>query len=263
MYLAFRNQAVLRHSLTEAIKRFKNLGYGGVEIELVRGLTDILNLDYLDDFYIRRVNELCEELHFPVTAVACHQNYVINDFTFETDKKLIQTARKYNTNLVIVSTFINDQDKECHPELYDILYDRTAELCKIAEDNGVNFAIEVEPHQLTNNLRQFFRLVEKVNSPALKLNFDIGHIFLSEEDIYQAIEDTKDYIVYSHVENMIRGEHAHKLPWEGDIDIFSVYKKMKETCYDGPVSLDLYLQDYETVAKDCLDYLNMNVFSMI
>ena len=245
------------------MRLFKNFGYGGVEIELVRGLTDILALDYLEDFYIRKVNEVSAELDFPVTAVACHQNYAINDFTFETDKKLIQTAPKYHTDLVIVSTFINDQDKENHPEIYEILFERTAELCRLAEDHGVKFVIEAEPHQLVNNLRQFYRLAEKVKSPALKLNFDIGHMFLSEENIYKAIDDAKEFIVYSHVENMIRGEHAHKLPWDGDVDIYSVYKKMKETCYDGPVSLDLYLQDYETVAKDCLDYLNRNVFSVI
>lgn len=81
--------------------------------------------------------------------------------------------------------------------------------------------------------------------------------------MFKAIDDAKEFIVYSHVENMIMGEHAHKLPWDGDIDLLAVYRKMKETCYDGPVSLDLYLQDYETVAKDCLDYINREVFSKL
>lgn len=263
MYLALRNQAVLRHSIIDTMRHFKKLGYGGIEIELVRGLTSVLALDCLDDYMIDKINDVSQEISFPVTAVACHQNYVTDDFTFEVQKKLIRIAPKYHTDLVIASTFVDDFEKEHHPELYDLLEVRTKELCNLAEDSGVKFTIEVEPHQLLNNLRSFFQVAEKVNSPAFKLNFDVGHIFLSEKDIFKAIDDAKDFIVYSHIENMILGEHAHKLPWEGDIDLLAVYRKMKETCYDGPVSLDLYLQDYETVAPDCLKYINENIFSKL
>lgn len=264
MYLALRNQAVLRRSAVDTMRLFKAMGYGGIELELVRGLTDVLALDYLDDFFIEKVNEVSQELSFPVTAVSCHQNYVTDDFTFETTKRLIRTAPKYHTDLVIVSTAISDYEKEKHPELYDVLDIRTKELCNVAEEAGVRFTIEIEPHQLLNNLKSFFRVAEKVKSPNFKLNFDIGHVFLSEGgNLFKAIDDAKEFIVYSHVENMIMGEHAHKLPWDGDIDLLAVYRKMKETCYDGPVSLDLYLQDYETVAKDCLDYINREVFSKL
>lgn len=263
MYLALRNQAVLRRSLVGTMRAFKEMGYGGMELELVRGLTSILALDYLDDYMIEKVNEVSAELAFPITALGCHQNYVTDDFTFEIQKELIRVAPKYHTDIVIVSTFVPDQEREDHPELYDELLIRTKELCNIAEDNGVKFTIEVEPHQLFHNLKTFFHVAEKVNSPAFKLNFDIGHIYLSEVDLIKAIDQAKDFIVYSHIENMVMGEHYHKLPWDGDIDLLAVYRKMKATCYDGPVSLDLYLQDYETVAPQCLEYINREVFSKL
>ena len=79
----------------------------------------------------------------------------------------------------------------------------------------------------------------------------------------KAIDRSKEFIVYSHIENMCMGEHCHKLPWEGDIDLLPVYRKLKETCYDGPVSLDIYLQDYEKVAPKCLEYINKEVFSKL
>lgn len=263
MYLAIRNQAVLKRSVISTMKVFKEMGYGGMELSMVRGLTDVLAMDYLDDYMINKINEVSEELSFPITALACHQNYVTSDFTFEVQKKLLKTAPKYNTDLVIVSTFVPDQKKEDHPELYDELVVRTKELCNVAEENGVKLVIEVEPHQLFQNLKTFFHVAEKVNSPAFKLNFDVGHMYLSEVDLEKAIDDAKDFIVYSHIENMYMGEHAHKLPWDGEIDLLSVYRKLKETCYDGPVSLDLYLQDYEEVAPKCLEYINREVFSKL
>jgi sugar phosphate isomerase/epimerase len=263
MYLAIRNQAVLKRSVISTMKVFKEMGYGGMELSMVRGLTDVLAMDYLDDYMINKINEVSEELSFPITALACHQNYVTSDFTFEVQKKLLKTAPKYNTDLVIVSTFVPDQEKEDNPELYDELVVRTKELCNVAEENGVKLVIEVEPHQLFQNLKTFFHVAEKVNSPAFKLNFDVGHMYLSEVDLEKAIDDAKDFIVYSHIENMYMGEHAHKLPWDGEIDLLSVYRKLKETCYDGPVSLDLYLQDYEEVAPKCLEYINREVFSKL
>lgn len=61
---------------------------------------------------------------------------------------------------------------------------------------------------------------------------------------------------------MIMGEHATSFPGTAISTCWRCTEN-EETCYDGPVSLDLYLQDYETVAKDYLDYINREVFSKL
>jgi sugar phosphate isomerase/epimerase len=263
MFLAGRNQVIPNRSLINTMKMFKELGFEGMELSIVRGLFPVLAFDYMDDYVIEKVNETSSELSFPITAVACHQNYVTDELTFGAQKQLLKAARKFNTDIVIMSTFMEYKDRENNPEIYKVLAEKTRELCKVAEDNGVKIAIEVEPNQLFHNLKIFFDLAEKVNSPAFKLNFDVGHIYLSEVDLEKAIDKAKDFIVYSHIDNMCMGEHCHKLPWEGDIDLLSVYRKLKETCYDGPVSLDIYLQDYEKVAPQCIEYINKEIFSKL
>ena len=263
MFLAGRNQVMPGHSVIGAMKRFKELGYEGMELSIVRALTDVIAFDYMDDYVIERVNEVSKEIDLPITAVSCHQNYAISDLVFEAQKQLIKAAPKYGTDIVIMSTFIPFEQREGHPEVYDQLLTRTKALCDVAEDHGVKIAIEVEPNQLIHNLKIFFDIADKVNSPAYKLNFDVGHIYLSEADLYKAMEQSRDFTVYSHVENMCRGEHCHKLPWEGDIDLLAAYRKLKSCGYDGAVSLDIYLQDYEKVSPDCVKYLNEEVFSKL
>jgi len=263
MYLAGRNQVIMRHSLTDTMRMFHKIGYGGMELSIVRGLSQVLALDYMDDYVINEVNTISDELSFPVTALACHQNYVRDEDTFNAQRKLLQCAKKYRTDIVIMSTFMPFEEREAHPEIYDQLVKKTRLLCDTAEENGVKIAIEVEPNQLFHNLKIFFDVAEKVKSPALKLNFDVGHIYLSEVDLFKAIDNTRDFIAYSHIDNMCMGEHCHKLPWDGEIDLLPVYRKLKETCYDGPVSLDIYLQDYEKVAPECLAYINREVFSKL
>lgn len=263
MFLAGRNQVITDRSLTGAMVMFHRLGYKGMELSIVRGLTNVLALDYMDDYVIERVNELSDELAFPITALACHQNYATDELTFNAQKQLLKAAPKYRTDVVIMSTFMPFEQREGHPEVYDKLVERTRELCSIAEANGVKIAIEVEPNQLFHNLKRFFDVAEKVNSPAFKLNFDVGHMYLSEVDLMAAIDKAKDFIIYSHIDNMCMGEHCHKLPWDGEIDLLPVYRKLKETCYDGAVSLDIYLQNYEEVSPKCIQYVNGEVFSKL
>ena len=264
MFLAARNQVILNRSLIDTMRTFKKIGYEGLELSIVRGLTDVLALDYMDDYVIKKVNEVSDELDFPITALACHHNYVTSDLTFEAQKKLLQVARKYRTDVVIMSTFMPFEEREADPTLYyNKLVERTKELCIVAEDSGVKIAIEVEPNQLFHNLKRFFEVADQVNSPAFKLNFDVGHIYLSEVDVMAAIDKSKDFIVYSHIENMCMGEHCHKLPWDGEIDLLPVYQKLKDTCYDGAVSLDIYLQDFEKVSLQCVEYINNEIFSKL
>lgn len=263
MFLTARNQVIRNRSLIDTMRTFRKMGYEGMELSIVRGLTDVLALDYMDDYVIRQVNEVGGELSFPITALACHQNYAVDDFTFQVQKQLLEAAPKYRTDVVIMSTFLPFEMRENHPELYDKLVRRTKELCAVAEYNGVQIAMEVEPNQQLHNLKLFFDMADRMNSPAFKLNFDVGHMYLSEVDIIGAIERAKDFIVYSHIDNMCMGEHCHKLPWEGDIDLLAVYRKLKNTCYDGAVSLDIYLQDYEAVSPECVDYINRELFSRL
>ena len=255
MYLAGRSHIIRNRSLIDTMRMFHEMGYGGLELSLQHGMGNWLDVNYLDDYVIHKVNEVSQELSFPITVLACHQNFVNDDYTFEIEKRLIQTAPKYHlaSNVVILSTFMPYDVRELNQkEIYDQLVERTKILCKIAEDSGVQIAIEVEPNQLIHNLKIFFDVAEQVNSPAYKLNFDVGHIYLSEVDIPKAIDRAKDFIVYSHIDNMCMGEHCHKLPWEGEIDLRAAYQKLKDTCYDGPVSLDIYLQNYEAVAPSAL-----------
>lgn len=263
MFLVGRNQVITNRSLVDTMRMFSKMGYKGMELSIVRGLTNILALDYLDDYVIKQVNDVSDELSFPITALACHQNYVDDELTFNAQKRLLEVAHEYRTDVVIMSTFMPFEDRESDPDVYDRLVKRTKELCNVAETNGVKIAIEVEPNQLFHNLKRFFEVADKVNSSAFKLNFDVGHIYLSEVDIDSAIEKSKDFIVYSHIENMCMGEHCHKLPWDGEIDLLSAYKKLKEVGYDGAVSLDIYLQDYEKVSPRCIEYINNEVFSKI
>jgi len=264
MKLAGRNQVLPRLSLTEAVTLIQDAGYDALELSALRG-TETAFPDIAEKYVIDHVKELCTRVPgFYVSALSCHANYATDDYIYGIQERLLRVAHSYGTDIVIMSTFVPFGDRLRHgEELYSRLIERTRKLCDIAERENVRIAIEVEPNQLFNNLDSFFRVAEAVGSPALGINFDIGHIFLSEPDVEAAIERCRGLIFHGHIDNMCRGEHCHMLPWEGDIDLLAACRALKAAGFDGTMALDLYFHDYASVSKQCADYIHRELFSRL
>ena len=263
MNIAGRNAALPHMSVTEAIRFFQNTGFDALELSPLRGQEIVLEMT--EDFMIRHILSCVrEQPGFFISALSCHANYATDDFIYSVQEKLLRCAHAYGTDTVIMSTYVPYAQRERQgKELYERLITKTRSLCRIAEEEGVQIAIEVEPNQLFRNLDTFFQVSEAVGSPALKLNFDIGHIFLTEPDMQAAIDRSKGSIVHGHIDNMCRGEHCHKLPWEGDLDLPAVCQMLKDSGFDGTLALDLYIQDYAQVSPRCVQYIRRSILDRL
>ena len=261
MKLAGRNQALPHLSVTEAIHFMQQTGYDAIELSLLRGKSAYL-MELTEEFMIRHVMACVQEKPgFHVSAVSCHANYAVDDFVYQLQQRLLRVARRYGTDIAIMSTYINYATRESQrEELWAKLIDRTRHLCSIAEREGVRLAIEPEPNSIVSNLADFFRLAEAVDSPALKMNFDVGHAYLCEPDVEGAVARAKDYIVHGHIDNMRRGEHCHLLPWDGEIDLAAACRSLNRHGFDGTLALDLYIHDYAAVSAECVRYIKDNVY---
>ncbi len=97
MVLAFRNQPVLNHSLIDTMKLFRGFGYRAFELEVVRGLTDIIALDYLEDYTIEKVNKVSEEntdQKPDINYNTIHSNMVVTDVIFNDPNSLFLREAK-------------------------------------------------------------------------------------------------------------------------------------------------------------------------
>ncbi len=123
------------------------------------------------------------------------------------------------------------------------------------------FAIEVSPNQLIHSSENLFpcEREERWEAAALKLRLDVGAIFLSEleADIGSRHRPFGRISLCTRT-SLICAWESTAISCPGrEIDPRAVYQKLKDTCYDGPVSLDIYLQDYAgCVRPRCLDYIN-------
>ena len=86
-------------------------------------------------------------------------------------------------------------------------------------------------------------MIEQVASPRLCVNLDIGHAFLTDDDVDASIRMLGDRIVHLHLEDMASGVHRHLPFGQGEIDFAAVRAALEEIGYAGPYVIDLFGQD--------------------
>jgi len=123
----------------------------------------------------------------------------------------------------------------------------------------VSLLIEPEPGLLIELFEQYLELAERVDSPWLGLNFDIGHAFCMEQEPAEWVPRMAGQTRHYHLEDIdATREHAHRIPGRGVIDLGRVLHEIKESRYEGFVTVELYpyLDDPDQAGREALDYIN-------
>ena len=93
-----------------------------------------------------------------------------------------------------------------------------------AEKEGVLLLIEPEPGLLIETADQFLELMRHIDSPAVGLNFDIGHAYCVSDDPATTIPRLAKYIRHFHLEDIAATRvHHHLIPGEGAIDFAATF----------------------------------------
>jgi len=138
-----------------------------------------------------------------------------------------------------------------------ILFDSMAEIIPHAQASGVRIGIEYEPGLLIENCTELVRFLEKVDSPWLGANLDIGHSHVAREDVACVVRTLGERIFHVHLEDIQGRKHFHLIPGEGEIDFDEILSCLARQSYAGYVTVELYSypQRPEAAARQAHDYL--------
>jgi sugar phosphate isomerase/epimerase len=111
----------------------------------------------------------------------------------------------------------------------------------LAEQLEVFLLIEPEPGLLIERFEQYLEFADRVGSPWLGLNFDIGHAFCVGEAPERWIAAMAPHTQHYHLEDIAASrEHAHLIPGRGVIDFPAVLREIAATGYQGWLTVELY-----------------------
>ena len=141
----------------------------------------------------------------------------------------------------------------------DRLADSLLPVLDYAGRHGVRLGFEPEPGMLIDTMDRFGELLDRIDSPFMKLTLDIGHVHCVEQQTIPAvIAQWDERLVNVHIEDMRGGVHEHLMFGEGEIEFPPVLEALREISYAGPVHVELSRHSHMGVeaARQAFEFLH-------
>ncbi len=270
MKLGYSTNAFTQCGLVEALEKIADLGFSGVEI-----MCDQPHLyppEY-DAAQLERLRDLLKKLDLCVTNLNSFTLFAVGNTYLpswiESDpqrrqirvshtRQCLQIARTLGCKNISVPPG-GPLDGQSRDEAMALFHKGLEEVIPLAEELKVKLLVEPEPDLLIERSAEFISFIKDVRSPAVGINFDIGHFFCAGERPEAAFEDLFEWVGHVHVEDIGQSRiHHHLVPGDGAIDFGAVFSAMKRLGYDGDMSLELYTYAHgpEIAGKKSVEFLS-------
>lgn len=274
MKLAFSSNAYMHFSIEQTIERVASLGYSGIEIladvphawpaglleERKQSIRDALAKHNLE---ISNVNAFMMNAIGDPRQPYWHPGWIDPDPHYrairrEHTKRALQLAAEIGAPHITTEPGGPLAEGQSWQTAAGIFYDELMPCLELAESVGVGLLIEPEPELLIERFDQYLGFVDRINSPMIGLNFDIGHAYCVSEEPQQWVEAMKDHTVHYHLEDIDASRvHEHLIPGRGAIDFPATLQAIHETKYDGWLTVELYpyIDNPDDAAREAQQFL--------
>jgi sugar phosphate isomerase/epimerase len=257
MQLAFSTNAYTRMPFEDAARRIAEIGYTGVEImadvphawpaglldadkHAIRGALERygLGISNTNAFMMKAVGDARQAYWHP-SWIEPDRHY--RQIRIDHTRRALSLARELGAPSITTEPGGPLASGESWSQALRMFVEGLKPVAEQAEKEGVRLLVEPEPGLLIENADQFVELMEHVDSPAVGLNFDVGHFFCVGDDVPATIKRLAPFIGHFHLEDIAATRvHHHLIPGEGAIDFPAVFLAMQAIGYDGWVTVELY-----------------------
>ena len=156
-------------------------------------------------------------------------------------KRSIETAKNMDCQRLLVTTG-NEIEGVSRAEQHKNIVEHLKAIAGLLEDAGI--ILTLEPLNILVNHKGYylytseegFEIIDEVDSPSVKLLYDIYHQQITEGNLIATIEANIDKIGHFHMAD-VPGRHE---PTTGEINYGNVFKKIAELDYDGFVGMEFW-----------------------
>src|SRR5438067_2800889 len=271
MRLAFSTNAYLHYSFAEAARRLAAIGYAGVEVmadvphawpaflleEQKQAIRDALAANNLavsnvNAFMMHAINDPRQRYWHP-SWIEPDRHY--RQIRINHTKRALTLARELGAPCITTEPGGPVEPGASRAAALKLFVEGIKPVAEHAEKEGVLLLVEPEPGLLIETADQFLEFMRHVDSPAVGLNFDIGHAYCVGDEPAETIPRVARYIRHFHLEDIAATRvHHHLVPGEGAIDFASCLRAIQAMKYDGWVTIELYpyIDDPDQAARTAL-----------
>ena len=274
MKLAFSSNAYMHFSIEDTIRKIAELGYQGIEV-----LADVPHAwpagllperkksirDHLDKHGLAIANVNA----FMMNAVADPRQPYWHPGWTDPDPHYRAIRREHTKRALKLAAEIGAPNITTEPggllaagqtweQAADTFYDELMPCIELAESQEVRLLIEPEPELLIEKFGEYLRFIERIDSPWVGLNFDIGHAYCVSEDPQDWVARMAPHTRHYHFEDIAATRvHKHLIPGHGAIDFGATMAEIAKTGYDGWLTVELYpyIDNPDDAAREAREYL--------
>ncbi len=253
MIFGYSTNAFVNFTLTDALERIARLGFRGAEIMCDR---PHLYPDDYDETALKTVRETLDRNGLVPTNLNSFTLFAVGDTYLpswiEPEPERREIRVQHTRSCLKIARYLGCGNISIPPggplpegmsreEAVRLFHRELDRVIPLAEELGVRLLIEPEPDLLMERTAEFKPFIEAIRSPAVGLNFDIGHFYCAGEDPAAAFEELFQWVGHVHIEDIARSRvHHHLIPGLGAIDFPTVLKAIQQLGYQGHISLELY-----------------------
>jgi sugar phosphate isomerase/epimerase len=254
---AFSTNAYLNYSFAEAVGRLAKIGYRAVEImadvphawpaflleEQKQAIRDALArndlaISNVNAFMMHAVNDPRQRYWYPSWIEPDrHYRQVRIDHT----RRALTLAKELGAPCITTEPGGPVPPGESWSAALELFVEMIKPVAEHAEKEDVLLLVEPEPGLLIETAEQFLEFIGHIDSPAVGMNFDIGHAYCVKDDPATTIPRVEKYIRHFHLEDIAATRvHQHLIPGEGAIDFAAALRAIRDIGYAGWITIELY-----------------------
>ena len=255
--LAFSTNAYLRYSFADTVSRLADIGYDAVEI-----MADVPHAwpAYMLPEHLAAIRKTLADRDVTISNVNAFMMHAISDprqlywypSWLEPDVNYRQTRILHTRRALTMAKELGAKCITTEPggpvpegmkwkDALALFVEMIRPVAEHAEKEGVLLLVEPEPGLLIETADQFEEFMQHIDSPAVGLNFDIGHHYCVGDDPAVVPERLQKYLKHVHLEDIAATrKHQHLIPGDGVIDFGAVLETLRRIGYDGYITIELY-----------------------
>lgn len=224
---------------------------------------------------VEAVRDLVNELDM---EVSCYT--ILNDFVTESADCMKDFTKDLNNASVLGASFVRvltGESESVDAETRKRMIQRFKQAAKAAGEKGITLVLE-NIGALSVHSKDAVAIIEEVNSPNLRINFDTANPLLADEDPATALIRMMPFVSYVHLKDFITKKSSEYpkystaewriqtsrnglnmtgiSPGKGDVDLNRIFKILKENNYNGFVSVEYENDiDAELAVRESVEFI--------
>ena len=251
MKISYNANGLRSLSIAQAIAEVARAGYDGIELSLHKQHLDALTISPRE---VLAIGESLRQHQLTACCLATGADTLLSPERFEPSlvhpvphrrqQRIDLIRRSIDLAYELAIPVVNFASGLRQPQLtasaaWDLLIGGVGLCCKHAAGK-VGLAVVPEPGFFIGTNPQAGQLLIRADCPELRLNQDIGHVKVAEDDFLESVSQHLPLTAHIHVEDIRDRIHAHLIPGEGDIEFPEVCALLNSGGYSGFISVELY-----------------------